>query len=165
MATWTPLINQPTFNVSTMLLLTDGTVMCHEAGGMSWWRLSPDAKGSFVNGAWSALSPMHHTRLYYASAVLKDGRVFIAGGEYSDAGSKTNTCELYEPLTDNWIEIAPPAGWTHVGDAPCVVLPDGRVLVGQIDDQRTAIYEPSLNTWSAGASKLDPSSEESWVLM
>src|SRR5262249_25063098 len=111
MATWTPLTNQPTFNVSTMLLLTDGTVMCHEAGGMNWWRLSPDPKGSFVNGAWSALSPMHHTRLYYASAVLKDGRVFVAGGEYSNAGSETNTCEIYEPLTDTWTVIASPAGW------------------------------------------------------
>lgn len=37
--TWTPLVNQPTFPASTMLLLTDGTVMCQdpvvEAGGAS----------------------------------------------------------------------------------------------------------------------------------
>lgn len=165
MATWKPLANPPKFNVSTMLLLTDGTVMCQSAGAKTWWRLTADAKGSYINGTWSALAPMHHTRLYYASAVLKDGRVFVAGGEYSDAGSETNTCEIYDPLANTWTEFASPSGWARVGDAPCVVLPDGRVLVGQIDDQRTSIYDPVANSWSAGAQKLDPSSEESWVLM
>jgi hypothetical protein len=164
-ASWKPLVNQPKFNASTMLLLTNGTVMFQEAGGLAWWRLAPDAKGSYINGTWDALAPMHHTRLYYASAVLKDGRVFVAGGEYSDAGSETNTCEIYEPLSNTWTAIATPAGWIHVGDAPCVVLPDGRVLVGQIDDERTAIYDPVANSWSAGPQKLDQSSEESWVLM
>jgi len=37
---------------------------------------------------------MANTRLYYASAVLDDGRVFVAGGEYSDAGGDTNKAEL-----------------------------------------------------------------------
>jgi hypothetical protein len=37
MGTWHPLANQPTFNAETMLLLTDGTVMCHEVA-------SPDRK-------------------------------------------------------------------------------------------------------------------------
>ena len=32
MGTWTALTNQPTFNASTMLLLTDGTVMCQAEG-------------------------------------------------------------------------------------------------------------------------------------
>jgi hypothetical protein len=77
---WKPLVNQPKFNASTMLLLTDGSVMCQEAGALGWWRLRPDATGSYINGTWSALAPMHLTRLYYASAVLKDGRVFVAGG-------------------------------------------------------------------------------------
>ena len=42
MGTWTALTNQPTFNASTMLLLTDGTVMCQAEGAASWWRLTPD---------------------------------------------------------------------------------------------------------------------------
>src|SRR6202040_2903333 len=121
---WQPLINQPTFNASTMLLLTDGTVMCQEAGGKNWWRLTPDTNGNYVSGSWSPLAAMHHTRLYYASAVLADGRVFVAGGEYSDAGSETNTAEIYNPGTDTWTTISAPPGWTHIGDAPCCVLPD-----------------------------------------
>jgi hypothetical protein len=31
--TWQPLTNQPAFNASTMLLLTDGTVMAQEPNG------------------------------------------------------------------------------------------------------------------------------------
>lgn len=162
---WTPLINQPTFPASTMLLLTDGTVMCQESGGRGWWRLTPDQHGSYVNGTWSALASMAHSRLYYASAVLADGRVFVAGGEYSDAGSDTNTAEIYDPVINTWTAIAAPPGWANIGDAPCAVLPDGRLLLGSIFTQQTAIYDPSNNTWTAAANKDDSSSEESWTLL
>lgn len=99
--TWQPFAHQPNFNASTMLLLTDGRVMCQDDGTANWHALTPDAKGSYVNGTWSNVAPMHHTRLYYASAVLKDGRVFVSGGEYSDgAQSETTTGEIYDPRTD-----------------------------------------------------------------
>ncbi len=163
--TWRPLANPPPFAASTMLLLTDGTIMCQQEGGVNWWRLTPDQSGGYLNGRWKALAPMHHTRLYYASAVLQDGRVFVAGGEYSDAGSETNTAEIYDPLLDSWTEISGPPGWARVGDAPCCVLPGGHVLLGSIDDQRTAIYDPVANTWSAGPNKNDRSSEETWTLL
>jgi hypothetical protein len=163
--TWTPLQNPPPFNASTMLLLTDGTVMCQESGGVNWWRLAPDRTGSYERGTWSPLAPMHHTRLYYASAVLADGRVFVAGGEYSDAGSETNTAEIYDPVRDSWTEIPAPAGWSRVGDAPCCVLADGRLLLGNLDDQRTALFDPATGTWVDGPLKDDPSSEESWTLL
>ena len=162
---WIALTQQPQFNVSTMLLLLDGTVLAQDSGTVNWWQLTPDAKGSYVNGTWSTRAPMHHSRLYYASAVLKDGRVFVAGGEYSDAGADTTTAEIFDPLTDSWTEIAAPAGWTAIGDAPCTVLPDGRVLLGQINGQATGIFDPSTGTWAVGALKGDPSSEESWVLL
>jgi hypothetical protein len=163
--TWQPLVNQPLFNASTMLLLNDGSVMCQESGGLNWSRLTPDQFGNYVNGTWTALAPMHFTRLYYASAVLKDGRVFVAGGEYSNAGSETNTAEIYNPGTDTWTTITAPPGWTHIGDAPCCVLPDGRVLLGSISNPQTAIYDPSTNTWTAAANKDDRSSEETWTLL
>jgi len=164
-STWTPLATQPKFSLSTMLLLTDGTVMAHDSGSMNWWRLSPDDSGSYTQGTWSTLAPMHHTRLYYASAVLDDGRVFVAGGEYSDAGADTTTAEIYDPLIDSWTEIASPSGWTAIGDAPCTVLPDGRVLIGQINGRGSAIYDPVANLWIAAGIKGDASSEESWVLL
>jgi len=137
--TWHPLVNQPKFNASTMLLLTNGTVMCQENGGINWWRLTPSSTGSYLDGTWTHLAPMHHTRLYFASAVLKDGRVFVAGGEYSDAGSETNTAEIYNPVLDSWTVIASPPGWAKIGDGASCVLPNGDVLLGNLDDARTAI--------------------------
>jgi len=111
--TWKPLDNQPTFQASTMLLLTDGTVMCQQSGGVNWYRLTPDANGDYTKGTWSALAPMINTRLYYASVVLRDGRVIVGGGEYSDAGSETNKCEMYDPLADAWSAVhRRPAGRT-----------------------------------------------------
>jgi hypothetical protein len=162
---WTKLTNSPGFGASTMLLLTDGSVMCQEQGGKRWKRLRPDAQGSYLKGAWSDLAPMHWTRRYYASAVLADGRVFVSGGEYSDAGSETNKTEIYDPVFDKWTEVAAPAGWPRVGDAACAVLPDGRLLLGNLDDTRTAIFDPATDTFSAGPTKPASSSEESWVLL
>jgi hypothetical protein len=163
--TWNPLIHQPTFPTGTMLLLTDGTVMCQESGGKSWWRLAPDQQGSYLKGTWTPLASMANTRLYFASAVLADGRVFVAGGEYSDAGGDTNKAEIYDPVLDAWSAIPGPPGWTNIGDAPCAVLPDGRLLLGSIFDQRTAIYDPNTNTWTAAGNKDDASSEETWTLL
>jgi hypothetical protein len=163
--TWTPLVHQPTFSASTMLLLTDGSVMCQESGGVGWHKLAPDAHGSYINGAWTALAPMHQTRLYYASAVLSDGRVIVCGGEYSDAGSETNTGEIYDPIADAWTVVTPPAGWTRIGDAASCLLPDGRLMIGDLDDTRTAIYDPVAGAWSAGPNKGDRSSEETWTLL
>lgn len=163
--TWQPLHNQPTFSASTMQLLTDGTIMCQDGGGTAWWKLTPDLSGDYVNGTWSPLASMHHSRLYYASAVLRDGRVVVVGGEYSDAGSETNKAELYYPTLDWWVEIPSPLNWSEVGDAPCCVLPDGRVLVGSIESTETAIFDPVSETWSAAALKDDSSSEETWVLL
>jgi hypothetical protein len=162
---WEPLNNQPPFSASTMQLLTDGTVMCQDGGGAGWWRLRSDVTGDYVDGTWSPLASMHHSRLYYASAVLRDGSVVIAGGEYSDAGSETNTAELYHPPLDYWVDVPSPPGWGSVGDAPCCVLPDGRLLVGSIDSTETAIFDPVTETWTAAASKDDSSSEETWVLL
>ena len=55
---WQPLTHQPSFSASTPLLLTDGTVMVHDAGGSNWWKLTPDQNGSYVNGTWSQLASL-----------------------------------------------------------------------------------------------------------
>ncbi len=55
--TWNSLMNQPTFSAGTMLLLTDGSVLCHDepnSGDVTctnhWWRFIPDSQGSYRNG-------------------------------------------------------------------------------------------------------------------
>ena len=171
--TWKKLGNSPNFDASTMLLLTDGLVMCQQSGGVNWSSLTPDANGDYVNGTWTPLAPMINTRLYYASAVLRDGRVIVCGGEYSNAGvsgggnqqNETNRCEIYNPITNSWTAVASPAGWTNMGDAPSCLLPDGRLLVGYYNGTKTAIYDPVMGTWSAGPDKGDSGSEETWTLL
>jgi hypothetical protein len=39
--TWSALQHPPTFNADTMLLLTDGTVLCHELSSKNWHKLTP----------------------------------------------------------------------------------------------------------------------------
>ena len=134
MGTWTVLANPPGFAASTMLLLTDGTVMVNEDSSRRWFRLSPDANGGYRNGTWSSLADSGVARLYYDSAVLADGRVLVMGGEYSDASGTfkqdwTGTGELYDPLTDSWSPtLAPPFASGAIGDAAACLLADGRLL-------------------------------------
>jgi hypothetical protein len=45
----------PSFSPDTMLLMTDGTVMVHDAGRKAWYRLKPDGNGRHDTAgvAWS----------------------------------------------------------------------------------------------------------------
>jgi hypothetical protein len=163
----------------TALLLTDGTVLMQECelgqGTRRWWRLHPDETGSYVSGVWSRAAESHVARKYFASAVLADGRVIVAGGEYSDAGGfniedDTNRCEIYDPVADAWTEIDPPqsaagATWSQIGDGACALLADGTFLLGNAIDKQTAIFDPATSTWTAQGDKNHRSSEESWVLL
>jgi hypothetical protein len=166
--TWTALRNQPRFCASAMLLLTDGSVICQQVNGRQWNKLSPDANGSYTNGTWSSLASAMDPRLYFASAVLADGTVLVAGGEYSGGQTEDEILgvERYDPAMDAWSTLSPPPGWGRVGDAPCSVLADGRVLVGSNADAQVSIFDPAANNWSAAAAKLDGNStEESWTLL
>lgn len=178
---WQSLNNKPAFDVDAMLLLTDGSVMCHEYQTSNWHKLVPDKNSDYANGTWDSLSPMSNNAplgqngpanapLYFASAVLRDGTVFCAGGEYNGVPlSDLLAAELYDPVTDVWTPIATPAGWTNIGDASSCVLPDGRLLLGNCDTNMvptaTAIWDPESGTWSEGGNSLDLNSEEGWTLL
>ena len=162
--TWQPLANQPSFNTSTMILLTDGRVMVQEEATEHWHALTPDASGSYVNGTWSTLADMSFWRRYYSSGVLKDGRVFLCGGEQSGDVGDTKKGEIYDPVADEWKSIPEPSMLPEVGDAACCVLPNGKVLVGALSTTACAIYDPVAGSWSSAASKAVRSNEETWVL-
>lgn len=164
--TWTALANYAPGGIGTMLLLTDGTVMAQNGSGNAWCRLTPDIHGSYVNGTWSTLTPMNYTRLYYSSDVLRDGRVFIAGAEY---GTGTNSAEVYDPGSDTWTPTPPPpAGQKLFYDSISKILPNGNVLVSPVEPATyggTVIYNPTVNTWSAGPTlyRGGYQDEASWV--
>ncbi len=173
--TWNTLTNAPTFSAGTMLLLTDGSVLCHDepnSGGVTatrhWWRLVPDAQGSYRNGTWHRVADSAWAPLYFACTMLRDGRVFIAGGEYdgNTVQAEVATAAIYDPVANSWTAIAAPPGWTNIGDAPCATLADGRVLLGDINGQRSAIYDPATNSWTAAGTKNDARcTEETWVAL
>lgn len=169
--TWTPLVHQPSFSASTAHLLTDGTVMVHETEGSNWWRLKPDNTGSYVNGTWSQLAslPAGYTPLYYASAVLPDGRVVVEGGEYNGGsdGVWTTLGAIYNPTANAWTSISPPVGWTLIGDAQGVVLADGTFMLANIISTKSALLNASTLTWTVlpGTGKTGAHDEEGWNLL
>ena len=174
--TWTPVATMAPAQVQTMLLLSDGTVMALDANTWNlWYKLTPDSHGSYINGTWSTLAPMHYTRLYCASDVLPDGRVFVAGGEY---GTGTTNAEVYDPQSNVWTVIPIPSGLINTNntsvigtendagfmDAYSVVLSNGKVLICPVVPAHsglTTIYDPVANSWSTANLVNDFNEDES----
>ena len=55
----------PTFSPDTMLFMTDGTVLVHDAGGKDWYRLKPDGNARYDTAGVGRPGPfsMANTRL------------------------------------------------------------------------------------------------------
>jgi hypothetical protein len=165
--------------VETMLLLTDGRVFCHELETPRWWFLTPDRSGSYANGTWERAAdlppltsgpdaPGPNAPLAFASAILRSGNVFVAGGEYNGGGQEPvdlSAVQMYNPVAHMW-SVLPPAPWEKIGDACCCVLADGRVLLGAIVGNATAIFDPEQQDWyPAGPNQNETSNEETWTLL
>jgi hypothetical protein len=168
---WQPLNNQPSFGASIPLLLTDGTVMVQDVGARPWWKLTPDNTGSYVNGTWTRLAslPPGYAPYAYASAVLRDGRVIVEGGEYNFFQNDwTTQGAIYDPIADKWTRVAPPAGWNILGDAESVVLPNGTFMVANCCSfpPTAALLDSTTLTWTlTGYDKQDSYDEEGWTLL
>jgi hypothetical protein len=252
---WQPLANQAPSGpngIQIMIQGTDGSILVQSYDGQTWMKLTPDDRGSYINGTWTTLASEPIARLYFASQILPDGRLFVAGGEYSGPGlaaNWSNTGEIYDPLTNTWTPINPypnqpgcprlsyitgnlttgsaqitgiypytsgllvgkavvfdsasgiPAGATIVsidspsqitisapatataaadfiqfnfryrltgclGDDPSILLPGEKILVGDLINSNTYIYEPASDTWVASGTKVypDSSDEEGWTM-
>ena len=170
---WVPVtVPDPAGSSGVMTLLSDGSVMVQSGGVTNQFkRLSPDATGSYTNGAWSSLTSMSKTRLLNGQNVLPSGKVLVLGGTFTNSFNPTlvtnsNTGEIYDPVTSTWTAIAnfPQA---QFGDGPTIVLPNGKVLAGYINGPQTYLYDPVANTWTSTGTKLhsDSSSNENWVLL
>ncbi len=155
--TWVPVSNLAPDPIGLMLLLSDGTVMC-KGSSNSWQHLVPDQYGSYANGYWTNDIPMmYHDRSLFASAVVPDGRVFVAGGEHPD---KTNTAnaEIYDPVKQHWTEIDPPLSLldpttNFFSDMVSMVTSFGAVLMAPVKPNQhggTLLYDPQAGVWSQG---------------
>ena len=170
---WTRLTNQPPFDTDSANLLTDGRVLVHQYNSPNWWILTPDINGSYLNGTWSAAGSMqsNYGPLYFANAVLPDGRVIVEGGEYNFLNPVwTNKGAIYDPLTNFWTNVSPPVGWANIGDSPGIVQADGVFMLGHGglgSSKQQVLFNPGTMTWTAVAAtgKSDTFSEEGFCLL
>ena len=165
--TWTKVTaTAPHANHGVMLLLSDGTVICHsnsggaDGNGTLWDKLTPDASGSYINGTWTTTAAMADTRLFFSSQVLKDGRVYVAGGEY---GTGLQKAEVYDPVANTW--TAAPSPGVNISDANSEILEDGRVMQALVAGtlKGNQIYNPTTNTYSAGPTCIGIHNESAWI--
>jgi hypothetical protein len=173
---WTPLVNPAPENIGVMLLLSDGTVMANGYYDNTWYRLTPDSSGSYEKGTWSQLASMNYQRLYFQSAMLPSGKIFVSGGEYGNAPN--GSAELYDPVANSWTELAnattvyPDVNFV---DGVSMVLPNGNLLAYSVSGEDcidtlagiyegpTLIYNVAANSWSAAACSLGDQDETTWV--
>ena len=87
-----------------------------------------------------------------ASALLPDGRLMVAGGQWN--GGTGLSAEIFDPLTRR---LSPAASLLRPRtELVLVVLEDGRVMAvggdGGFGSQTCEIYDPVANTWTLAAS-------------
>lgn len=167
--TWTAVKNlAPHYNQGVCLLMTNGTVICHNSNdggyGRGWDRLTPDIHGSYANGTWDTIAPNYYDRLFFSSQVLPSGKVYVAGGEY---GAGTNMGEVYDPATNTWnVCDTIPSGW-KIFDGNSEILADGTVLEGpQISNATsysTLIWSPVTNAYTVMPNSIYDHDEASWL--
>lgn len=180
---WKALTHAPPFDPGTMLLASDGTVLVHAeppSGGTNvWYRLTPNSNGSYAGGTWKRIAsmPSGYNPLYFASAILPNGRMIVEGGEYLGGTPVwTNKGAIYNPVTNTWRSVAPPGGWTNIGDAQSDVLANGTFMLSQACQNCTssnpilttddALFNTTGLNWTVipGQGKNDPNDEEGWNL-
>ncbi len=190
-ATWTKANTAPAVSVGSMLLLTDGRVLVHSEPNCSgctgnygsWYTLTPDNTGSYINGTWTQVAslPSGYTPLFFASAVLPDGKVVVTGGEYNCPNSRCTGVwqskgALYDPVANTWTATTAPAK-SNIGDAESVVLPDGTWMLAECCalafgdatfptyytfDETTLAFTDIANSTDGKADDFD---EEGWNLL
>lgn len=157
----------------TAILLTDGTVLIADVCYGQWYRLTPDKKGRYEAGKWStpASLPTGYGPLFFASQVLTDGRVMVSGGEYNGTTGNcsrvwTTKAAIYDPVKNSWSAITAPTGWSSIGDAESVILPDGSYMLADCcttSEAVASITGTSVAWSSTGSGKADENWEEGWV--
>jgi hypothetical protein len=187
---WTKASHAPPVSVGAMLLLTDGRVLVHSEPNCSgckgnyanWYALTPDVNGSYVNGTWKQVAsmPSGYAPLFFGSAVLKDGKVVVQGGEYNCTGSCAAVWQslgaLYDPAANKWTSTTPPSN-SNIGDAQSVVLADETWMLAQccataFGNSTFPVYytfNENARTFTVKSNssdgKFDDFDEEGWTLL
>ncbi len=166
---WTPLNNQPGVTLGPMLQLRDGRILVHEeqSGDLTAWHiLTPDSTGSYINGTWSSGGhlPSGYGPNYFGSQVLLDGKtVVIEGGEYNLGKQDWTNLGAIGTISGSsltWVSNSPPAGWSTIGDAESVILPDGTYMQANCCTAQNDLFN-GPNSWTATGSVNQSNNDES----
>jgi hypothetical protein len=153
--TWTRAPDFPfSGGVANATLLTDGTVLVSD-GQTHWFKLTPDALGSYEHGTWTQVGNSVIPRSLNPSTMLRDGRYLIAGGEVTggevDNPNFAASIEIFDPLATD-----PTKAWTrgpdmpeHIDDTALSILPDGTVYSSSVFSSNAYTYDPVANSWTA----------------
>jgi len=173
--TWTPTKHAPASAVAHAVLLNDGSVLVNSMFFQNhsdpWYRLVPDKTGSYINGTWSNAGtlPSGYNPLYFASSLLPNGQVVVMGGEYNNGSAVWTTLgALYNPNSKTWTSLTAPSGWTTVGDAQSIILPNGHMMMANCCTTQEAILTltGTTATWATtGTGKFDDNDEEGWTML
>ena len=153
--TLTNLVHSAPEGADITFQLTDGRVFAQSFNEQHWYILTPDNKGSYVNGTWTRTPdlPSDYAPYAFASAVLADGRVIVQGGEYNFGNFElTGKGQIYDPQTNKWSKLAPPT--RYIGDSSAVVLPDGRYVVAPKLQKTMYALDPKTLTLKKPAERL-----------
>jgi hypothetical protein len=116
----------------------------------------PDPGGACGEGKCVPASPALVTHVAPLVLTLRDGRVFVLGGD----GAAARVAEIYDPTCDRWKRVSDaPFGYSF-GHSELLqgpggaLLPDGRVIVASRKNEGTLVsaavetYDPATDTWS-----------------
>jgi hypothetical protein len=95
-------------------------------------------------------------RRAFPSSVLRDGRLFVGGGEYlfDQNGVEFpqvdtlnhSRCEIYNPANNTWTSTVDFPGGTYLADAIVAQLPSGKLLVGGPANSTSYEFDPAHPT-------------------
>jgi hypothetical protein len=183
--TWVPVDQQAEGSIELMEQLSDGTVLgannpdSPSTGiGNGFYELdlvNPSTHhqvSNYSQGTWEStpVNQMHHSRLFYATDMLPDGRVFVAGGEYGDGPA---SAEIFDPVHFTWTEVDPPvylldpnAGQGFLDAESEVIDASGDVLIAPVNaatNNGTLVFNPGSSTWRAGPPSIGSQKEATWL--
>jgi hypothetical protein len=177
----------PCSGAGAALLLTDGRVLVYDDTNLNkptrgdWCTLTPDQFGDYATGTWAEVASFFtlppgscYAPHAFASAVLPDadGRVIVEGGEFNNSSvsgcssqTDTNSGAIYDPVKDAWSPVTPPPGWTTIGDAQSVVLPNGTFMLANSQNSQEAEMTGPSSWVPTGTLKDTRNDEEGWTLL
>ena len=95
-------------------------------------------------------------RYYHTATLLPNGKVLVAGGNFTGTGGALASAELYDPASGTWTATGSLATARYAHTA--TLLPNGKVLVaGGVGTSSTSLtsaelYDPASGSWTATGS-------------